>query len=250
MPKRKILAFNRERPQIRKNLFFPTLVLATALSACTSARVMMPRTATPIRETIQQPVKEYTPPEKACDLNEPRWLEPGEEIQRTVCSNGFQYTLTDTSLLIVENHRDLGDIFRDFSLDESRSRTDMREIIANGVVDWSATEDHAFFLTKDGILTAIPSGEMGDSLPTFAMPEEFRRGKLASRSGFLFIAAPGRLMVGKLIEDRFDSMIIDLPSKAGDLNFEENQGKLFLRNEREKIEIEIQGPGIGDIRVR
>jgi len=248
MPKKKMLAFNRERPQIRKNLFFGAVALTAALSACAPARIILPRTATPIRETIQQP--EYAPPEKACDLNEPNWVEPGEKIQRTICSNGFQYSLTNTSLLIVENHRDLGDIFRDFSLDESRSRTDMRDLITNGIVDWAATEDHAFFLTKDGVLTAIPSGKMGNSLPTFTMPEEFRSGKLASRSGFLFIAAPGRLMVGKLIEDTFDSRIIDLPSKANDLAFDENQEKLFLRNKREKIEIRVQGPGIDDIFVR
>jgi hypothetical protein len=247
MPKRKILAFNRERPQIRKNLFFPTLVLATALSACTSTRVMLPRTATPIRETIQQ--QEYLLPEKTCDLNEADWLEPGEKIQRTICKDGLQYTLTNTSLLIAENHRDLRDLFKEVSLEESRSRTDMREIIANEIVDWTATEDHAFFLTKNGILTAIPSGKMGDRLPAFVIPEEFRRGKLGSISGFLFIAVPGRLMGGKLIGDRFDSRIIALPSKADDLNFEENQGKLFLRNEREKIEIKIQGPGIEDIQV-
>ncbi len=247
MPKRKILAFNRERPQIRKNLFFPTLVLATALSACTSARVMMPKTATPIRETIQQ--QEYNYPEKACDLNEPNWLEPGEEIQRTLCREGLQYTLTNTSLLIVENHRDLADLFTDTSLEESRSRTDMRDVIANGIVDWTATEDHAFFLTKSGILTAIPSGEMGDHIPTFILPREFRGGRLGSKSGFLFIAAPGKLMVGKLIEDGLNSRIIDLPSKSDDLNFEDIQGKLFLRNEREKIEIKIQGPGIENIQV-
>ncbi len=249
MPKRKILAFNRERPKIKKNLFFGAVALTAALSACAPARVMMPKAvATPIRETIQQP--EYAPPEKACDVNEPDWLEPGEKIERTICSNGLQYTLTDTSLLIVENHRDLGDIFRDFSLDESRSRTDMREIIADGIIDWTATEEHAFFLTKTGTLTAIPSGEMGDNLPTFVMPNEFRSGELRSKSGFLFILAPGALMVGKLVGENFDTRIIDLPSKAEDLNFEEEGRKLFLRNKREKIEIKIQGPRIGDIQIQ
>lgn len=246
MRKTKSLAFKREKPTISKNLFFSTLAFMAAITACAPTVTALPRREIRREVTISESIRRA---ERSCKLDARDWLMKGERLKATVCRNGRLFALTDTSLLIGTEVEERTFFFSDITLESSHSRTDMRGILKAGLVDWTASEDTAYFLTRDRMLTPIPVGEMGDEMTSYEIPAAYVNGRITFHNEFLLIAGAGRMMAISF-DPILDSRELPLRIKGSDADFFQNGGKLYFGNEREKVEIIFESSRLSDIRLR
>jgi hypothetical protein len=245
MRKRKSLAFKKEKPKMTKNLFFSTLAFAAAITSCAPAVTALPRREVITAPTISEPIRRT---ERACRVDPRNWLRKGERIRGTLCRDGRIFALTGESLLM-GREANRGFFFSDITLESSHSRTDMRDILKTGLVDWTASHDTAYFLTKDRMLTPIPVGELGEQMNSYEMPVEYANAKMEFHRDFLLIAGSGKLMAVSF-DPHIDTREIPFTLSAKNADFFQNEGKLFFGNERERIEIVFESSRLSDIRVR
>lgn len=240
--RKKSLAFKKEKPKIIKSLFFSAA--AIALAACAAPARIAPRPeirAPSISETIQVP-------EQTCDIDPRQWLQEGERVDETICRDGLLFALTNTSLLIGRSSGRTF-FFEEIALESSHSRTDMGQIIDTGISDWTASQDFAYFLTRDSVLTPIPVGELGEQLNSYVIPQMYRSGRMAYHNDFLLIAGEGTLMAVSF-HPRADSREFPLRIGLEGSDFFTRERRLFFGNERERIEIIFNGHGLSGISVR
>ncbi len=245
MRKRKSLAFKREKPTMTKNLFFSTLAFAATITSCAPAVTALPRREIQRETTITETIRRT---ERACRVDPRNWLRKGERLRGTVCRDGRIFALTEGSLLI--GREATGDFFfSDITLESSHSRTDMAGILRAGLVDWTASQDTAYFLTRDRMLTPIPVGDMGERLNSYEIPAAYLSGKMEFHNDFLLIAGAGKIMAVSF-DPHLDSREIPFRLRTKTADFFQREGKLFFGNERERIEIIFESSRLSDIRVR
>lgn len=233
----KRLAFTRntpvERPQMRKKLFFPALMVALSFVSCSAPAQALP---------VQQPLSKLHYSErmrKSCASEAEGYLLPGEKVVEAICRRSRDYVFTGKSLLIFTRHdQALGD--SGMRLRSSHSRTDIQGILSAGHVDWTASDESAFFLTRDKVLTVIPAEGMGDTVDTYRVPFDVQSAKLWYQSGRLFIAGEEEMMVSTF-GLKMDARLIPYIMRSKERDFFQRSGKLFFGNERERIEIRMDG---------
>lgn len=245
MRKTKSLAFKRERPGLTKNLFFSTLAFVGAITACAPAVTALPRREITRTPAISEPLRRS---EKACKADPRNWLQKGERIRGTVCREGRIFALTDASLLIgQEAGREF--FFSDITLESSHSRTEMGDILKAGLVDWTASYDAAYFLTRDRMLTPIPVGDLGEQLNSYEIPAAYLGGKMEFHNEVLLIAGAGKMMAISF-DPVVDSREIPFSLSEKNADFFQREGRLFFGNERKSVEIIFESSRLSDIRVR
>jgi hypothetical protein len=233
----KRLAFTRntsvERPRRRKRLFFPFLMIATSFAACSGPARALP---------VQQPPSKLPASDimrKSCASEAQRHLLPGEKVREAICRGRRDYVFTGKSLLIFTRY-DQELEGSDVRLRSSHSRTDVRGILSAGHVDWTASEDSAFFLTRDKVLTVIPAEGMRDTVDTYAVPFDVANAKLWYQSGRLFVAGDDEMMVSTF-GIKMNARLIPYIMRSKERDFFQHAGKLFFGNERERVEIRFEG---------
>jgi hypothetical protein len=245
MRKRKSLAFKREKPKVVKKLFFPMLAFAAAITACAPTVTALPRREIQREATISETIRRA---EKSCKIDPGSWLRKGERLRSTLCRDGRVFALTGESLLI-GREADRNFLFSDITLESTHSRTDMRDILKAGLVDWTASHDTAYFLTRDGMLTPIPVGEMGDELNSYQIPQAYHAGNIEFHNDFLLIAGQGKMMAVSF-DPVLDSREIPFALEAKNSDFFFQEGRLFFGEKGKRVEIIFEGSGLSDIRVR
>ena len=235
MRKRKTLAYGREKPDLKKNLFFSSIALIATLTSCAPNVNALPRRTLrhpAISESIQRP---------KCNPEVSQWLERGEKVRESICREEHTFVLTNTSLLIVNNKSGTPNLYRtDMDLVAAYSRTDMQDILRAGNVDWTASDDTAFFLTKDRRITLIPVGEIGETLESYEIDFNVQSAKLAYRNNHLLIAGKGEMLVATFSKG-MQASAIQFGLEAANADFFESKGRLFFGNGQERIEIIIKG---------
>jgi hypothetical protein len=233
----KKLAFSRsvpvERPEFRKKLFFPSLISVVSLISCAPVAHALP---------AQDPATKLLTSDmmrKSCAPEAEKQLRRGEKIVEAICRRSRDYVFTGKSLLVFTRH-DEELVPSKITLKSSHSRTDMRGILSPGHVDWTASDDSAFFLTQDKVLTVIPAQGMGETVDTYTMPFDVRNAKLWYQSGRLFIAGDEEMMVTSF-GLKTKASLIPYILRTKDRDFFQHAGKLFFGNERERIEIRFEG---------
>jgi hypothetical protein len=233
MLKRKTLAFGKNKPEQRKSLFFSTVALIATLASGTVTANALPQRDIrkfSLKEDIQK---------RECNPDVERLLKKGERIQESICMINHDFVLTNTSLIIVNRHnpdRQKGGI----KIVASFSKTDMRDIFKQGHVDWAASEETVFFLTKDGVLTLIPVEQMGDTVEAYRLSCNVKNAKLAYHSDHLFIAGQGEI-IATSFSNGVSSVSVPFSLEVKNPDFFESAGKLFFGNGKQKVEIKING---------
>jgi hypothetical protein len=221
--------------------------IALVFGACATANAIPEQRYRPAETARVRQVPEV---ERACRPDLHDVLHQGEVTRETVCRDGREYVLTNTSLIIIEHnaeepYRGLG--FRgEPSIQRYFTRTDMGDIYARGLVDWEAGRSACYFLTADRGLTVYPNTDMGDTVPSYTFTFETRdlgRNGMVYHSGFVFIAAPGESVIA--FGEDGQRRTLDLVAGSGH-GFGVRDGRLFLGSR----EIVVRGPAVEDLMVK
>jgi hypothetical protein len=247
MRKQRRLAFNREKPESKKTLFFSAIGFAAALSACAAA------TTAPARYSSQKPeihrpvVSEpLRTEEETCGAEVEPALEEGEKVEGKICKSGRLFTLTDNALYI-GNKAAPGISLDGIEVESHSTRTEMAEILKSGLVDWTASYDTAYFLTKDGMLTIVPAGDLEKGYATYKVSGKYE--KIEHHNDLLFIAGQDSIRMMSFGPD-MESAEIQFASGIENADFFHLHGRLFFGNEREKVEIVTESQGLSGVRIR
>jgi hypothetical protein len=173
------------------------------------------------------------------------FLEDGERLREIKCRGERAFVLTDRSLLIVRpgGGRDLDDDGIDISFVAAYSRTDMRGVLAPGLIAWTQSDDTVFFLTRNGALTLVPVENMGSTIPSFTIPYDVSGARMTHHGGFLFLATRTEMVVIRAPESRTLPLRTTISSPA----FYTSGGRLFFgKSGVEENEIRI-GEGIDQV---
>lgn len=256
MLERKRLAYGDgviAKPKKMKSLVFSATFLAVTCS-CAPTTNAIPRRDPVVEEARRAPARPPRAGERApgCFPNIAAVaMERGEKVRESICSGNREFILTDRALHIrtrVMERERFGNA--EITLDNYSSRTDMREMIARGIVDWEATETACYFLTRDRRLTVMPNDEMGGSIPEYTLPFEtanIPRNRMIFHSGFLFIAPlSGDALVMSFGENP-DSRFLSLPPAGG---FSVRGNMLFFGIKGNEREIRMDGPSVDDVGLR
>lgn len=125
-------------------------------------------------------------------------LETDERLSGIACRGERTYVLTDRSLIIVRPQASAPHVSMDgldISFAGAYSRTDMRDILAPGLVTWTQSDDAVFFLTRNGTLTLIPSESIGATVPSYSIPYGVEGARMHHHGGYLFLATRSGDMV-------------------------------------------------------
>ena len=158
-------------------------------------------------------------------------LDAGERLAGVSCRGERAFVLSDRSLVIARPAHD-PDLDGDgISFVASYSRTDMRSILAPGLVSWTQSDNAAYFLTRDGTLTEIPAENMGSMIPSFSIPYEVQGAQMAHHGGYLFLATRSGNMV---VISGQDSAVIPFRTSVGNPAFYLSNGTLFSAGKESK----------------
>jgi len=244
-----------ERFQVKRKLFFSnffsTAVMLSLVASQASATLLYKREST----KLQPPgiTKPSAPLHRCNDELKVIVFEPGEIVRETVCGKNRTFVLTNTSLIVVTPSKDeeVETGIEGVTLKFTYTRTDMREILKNGLVTWTQTEDACYFLTQDKVLHRIVSIGSKEDDEEHLMPFDVQKARMIYHSGFIFIAAPvsGRLMIMRF-SNKPESGGVPLLFDAKNPEFFISNGKLYFgEKDGKKAEIRIDGQCIGDIKV-
>jgi hypothetical protein len=244
-----------EKPNQIKRLAY-AFTLALPLIAACGVRTVSARegltSAVASSIIAPRPAREAKAPPCASDIG--GILQPGERVTGTVCRFGRDYVMTTTSLLMIRRQAEEM-TFDPISLRMRVTRTDMRDILSQGIADWEPSEDSVFVLTRaDKLLTRLPNEGMGDTVPVYEMPFEtsmLGSDSMVYHSGFLFIAPQGaNVLVFSFSGESTGQERLNLRSELPDAGFFMREGRLiFGRSGVEETEIRVDGPEIKSIRL-
>jgi hypothetical protein len=252
MLERKTLAYGdgkAVRPKMFKRLVFAGTLLVS-MGACTPA-VAVP---IPDRPRLEAPRVEppRMPERRACAPQADVILQPNERVRGSRCLGSRDFVLTDMNLFVIDR-RAAGlslPVEGNIDLRYSYSRTDMRGVLSRGLVDWEASEDTVFFLTRDRILTLIPNERMGDTVPSYEMPFE-TAGLGANRMmfwrGFLMVAPLSGDVLVMEFANGADARYVPTGVQPAAAGFSIRDHRLFFGARGQEVEIRISGPTVNDV---
>lgn len=243
------------KPKIMKTLVFSATFLAT-LTACSPSTNAIPKrdpaveearhSRTPLPRLGEQTIAGCFP-----DIAR-MTMERAERVTETVCRGNREFVLTDRALYIrtrVDQRLDMQD--SEVTLNNYYSRTDMRGLIARGIVDWEATESACYILTRDRKLTVLANEDIGETVPEFELEFEtsgLGRNRMFVHSGFLFIAPLSGETLVMSVADHMDSRFLPLVSSDAREGFFLSQNRLFFgRKGNGEREIRIGGQRSDDV---
>jgi hypothetical protein len=177
-----------QRPERKKVLYFkrlaPPLIILASFSACSNAhaRLNMENPRDIIR-TAEQPRQK-----DRCTFDQSEVLEQGERVQESVCRENDILVLTNTSLLRVNTMTERHELDEGMTFRFRFSRTDLREILSRGLVDWAHAGETIYFLTSDSRLTLIPLSDMGETIPRYRLPFTVNGASMVHFDDRVFIA--------------------------------------------------------------
>ncbi len=247
------------KPKMVKKLGFSGIALLLAVTANCATAGAIPRDHAVARPEPAAPAARRAPlPPLRSDCMpdmEPIRVRAGERRVETVCSNGREFVMTDSSLYIRtrENEREMED-GREIRLQAHITITDIRDYAARGIIDWEPTEDSVAILTRtDRTLTVLPDSDMGETVPVYRMPFDVSgvtRDRMAYHRGHLFIAPPqGDTLVMSFGQNE-GSRLIPLRSARPDASFIRRGERLFFgRSGSEESEVVVRGPLADDVSV-
>lgn len=234
------------KPERIKSLFFATVsaVALSSLLSCTHAAAAPKSETTVQNASFKKDLSGWLLPAKElkgkCGADLTKALEPDERVMESKCTDGYEYVLTDKSVLIFPRQEPDGGE----SISLSHIRANMRGAISIGIVDWEASDQAAYFLLRDGSLIMMPLEDERDYLPTYDM--HFNASGMGTErmvyfSGYLLVASPAGDILSLKNEQwgAQDSGITD-----SDAGFSVSEGRLFFgKKSGQKVEIKIGKDG-------
>ena len=193
--------------------------------------------------------------EESCGMDFRHLLWEGEIVREVRCAFDRQYIFTNKSLLVVEHFPESGERKEDVSvsLSSTCTRTDMKGMIAKGIVDWEPTEDAVLVLTRaDSRLYVLPNEDYGETIPAYQLHSDVSRvtrDRMVYHSKILFIAASQSIIYAMSFQEGYKTVLLSLRSSE-DAGFFMRKGiLLFGKAGVEETEIRVEG-GIDNIRLK
>ncbi len=245
MPKRKTLAFGRNKPKETTGLVF-TFALAAAVSACAHSPKMNPRQPT-LSEDVQKVCKPKKQDEDCFWADAGEWAYLfGDGPYEKRCSYGNQVVLTGGTLL-VGRYEGPSHPFTRMDLRPGFRERDISGILEPGLVDLVVSPDDIFILNRDSVLIKMPVGDIGEWLERYEVPFDVSDAKLSYHKKFVIVADNEHLAIATA--DSLHSATFSISLDAVRPYFFECNGDLFFGDEKENVEIRIKGRRLEDVQV-
>lgn len=168
-------------------------------------------------------------------------LLPGESAIDVICREHSTYVYTGSSILIIPNAEPV-EFGSSVTVAYNHSRLGLGSLPDIGIVDWNASEDTIFLLTKDRRIFLFPrtgfrhNSEVG----IYTINKDVRGASLCFHSGFLFLGPVSDHLMA-FIPSTFESRSIPLPEEMTDgehSDFAIVRGRLYF-GERDGKQLEI-----------
>jgi|GEM_PF-2555155 len=223
-------------------------VLLSSLGSCASSAAPVPRAPEITRFHMGSGTEASTRRPPRC-AEYSSFLRPGERAIDSICLQNTTYVRTNSSILIIPTSTAVegGD---SLSVSLSHSRVNIGNLVRIGIVDWAASDDTIFILTRDRRLNPIPRrGFVSSTRTRHVINGDITDAEMQFHAGLLFIGPVSDHLMVMSFSSGFQARAIPLPDQMCARENQEfifNRGRLFFgESEGKQVEIRTRGGSIG-----